>query len=52
MFSIFPFMVLIIYLTIIIVAFYFVYTWVNKIISLKQEHNHLLREILKQMENK
>jgi len=38
------------YLVIIFCVFYFIYTWVNKFISLKQEHNDLLREILKKME--
>jgi hypothetical protein len=40
------------YLVIIFGTFYFIYTWVNKFISLKQEHNDLLREILKKMDNK
>jgi hypothetical protein len=33
-------------------AFYLIYKWVTKIISLKQEHNDLLREILKKMDTK
>lgn len=48
----FPFMIVIVYLTIIIGACYFIYTWVNKFISLKQEQNDLLREIIRKMENK
>jgi hypothetical protein len=51
-YSFFPILIIIIYLTIIIGAFYLIYTWVNKFISLKQEHNNLLREIIKKMENK
>jgi hypothetical protein len=51
-FSFFPFLIIIIYLAIIIGVFYLIYTWVNKFISLKQEHNDLLREIIKKMENK
>lgn len=40
------------YLTIIGAVFYLVYTWVTKFISLKEEQNNLLREIIKQLENK
>jgi hypothetical protein len=43
---------IIIYLSIIGSIFYLIYTWVNKFISLKQEQNDLLREIIKRMENK
>jgi len=38
------------YLTILMVVVYFVYTWVTTFISLKREHNDLLREILKKMD--
>jgi len=38
------------YLTIVVAAIYFIYTWVTTIISLKREHNDLLREILKKMD--
>ena len=38
------------YLTIAVAAIYFIYTWVTTIISLKREHNDLLREILKKMD--
>ncbi len=48
----FPFLFVIIYLAIIGSVFYLIYTWVNKFISLKQEHNDLLREIIKRMDNK
>lgn len=51
-FGLFPFLILLFYLAIVIGVFYLVYTWVNKIISLKQEHNDLLREIIKKMDNK
>jgi hypothetical protein len=43
---------LIIYLSIIGGVFYLIYTWVNKFISLKQEQNDLLREIINRMGNK
>ena len=42
----------IMYLAILIGLFYFIYTWVNKFIVLKQEHNALLREIIKKMDIK
>jgi len=52
MFSFFPVLIFLFYLTIIIAVVYFVYTRVNKIISLKKEQNDLLREIINKMENK
>ena len=51
-FSIWPLLMIIIYLGIIVGVFYLIYKWVTKIISLKQEHNDLLREILKKMDTK
>ncbi len=48
----FTFLFPIIYVAILIAVFYLIYTWVNKMISLKQEHNDLLREIIKKIENK
>jgi len=51
-FFFFPLFVSIFYLALISCLFYFIYTWVNKFISLKQEHNDLLREVLKKMENR
>ena len=38
------------YLAILFVVAYFLYTWVTTFISLKREHNDLLREILKKMD--
>ena len=52
MFPFIAFLVTIFYLTIIGGLFYLVYTWVNKFISLKKEHNDLLKEIIKKMDNK
>lgn len=52
MFSVIPILVGLFYLTIIAIVLYFIYTWVNKFISLKKEQNDLLREIIKRMENK
>lgn len=34
------------------IVFFLVFTWVTKIIRLKQEQNDLLREIIKRLENK
>jgi hypothetical protein len=45
----FPFLIVIGYLAIIFGVFFLVFTWVNKFISLKQEQNDLLREIIKKM---
>ena len=47
-----PILVGIVYLTVIFGILYLIYTWVNKFILLKQEHNDLLREIIKKMDNK
>jgi len=47
-----PILIGVIYLTIIFGILYLIYTWVNKFILLKQEHNDLLREIIKKMDNK
>ena len=44
------FLPILLYLAMIIGAFYLIYAWVNKFISLKQEHNDLLREIIKKMD--
>jgi len=40
----------ILYFAIIIAIVYFIYSRVNIFISLKREHNDLLREILKKMD--
>ena len=47
-----PMLIGIIYLTVIFGTLYMIYTWVNKFILLKQEHNDLLREIIKKMDDK
>ena len=47
--SYFPFLIIIVYLVIVFGILYLIYKWVNKFISLKQEHNDLLREIIKKM---
>jgi hypothetical protein len=49
---IFPILISLFYLTIIAAVIYLVYTWVTKFISIKEEQNNLLREIIKRMENK
>lgn len=51
-FPFFPFFIIIFYFVLIFGIFYFIFTWVNKFIALKEEHNDLLREIIKKMDNK
>lgn len=48
-FPLLPILIITIYLTIIFGVLFLVYSWVNKFISLKKEHNELLREIIKKM---
>ena len=50
LFAIFPFLFILFYLAILASIFYLFYTWVQKFIALKQEHNDLLREIIKKMD--
>jgi hypothetical protein len=45
-------LIFVFYLALIAGVFYLIYTWVNKFIRLKEEHNNLLREIVKRMDNK
>ncbi len=40
------------YLAIIVAIFFLIYSWVNKFITLRQEQNDLLREIVKKMDQK
>ena len=42
----------IVYLAIIFGILYLIYKWVNKFISLRQEQNDLLREIINKMDSK
>lgn len=51
-FNIWPIFIILLYLGIIGGGIYLIYKWVTKFISLKQEHNDLLREILKKMDTK
>ena len=51
-FAFLPFIIFFFYLTIIAVVFFLIYTWVNKFITLKQEQNDLLKEIIKKLDNK
>ena len=50
--GIFPFLIILVYLAILAAILYMIYQWVNKFISLKQEHNNLLREIIQKMDQK
>jgi hypothetical protein len=52
MISVFPFLFFIVYLVIIAAIIYMIYKWVTKIIALKQEHNDLLKEIIRKMESR
>ena len=47
-----PMLVVIINITVVVGVLYLIFMWVNKFILLKQEHNDLLREILKKMADK
>ena len=51
-FAFLPFIIFLFYLTILGVVFVLIYTWVNKFITLKQEQNDLLKEIIKKLDNK
>jgi len=52
LFTLLPFLFIVVfYLAILFVILYLIYTWVNKFIALKQEHNDLLREIIKKMDH-
>ncbi|MEA4937222.1 MAG: hypothetical protein VB102_11365 [Paludibacter sp.] len=47
--SIIAFIVMVFYLAIIAGVLYMIYTWVNKFLALKKEHNELLREIVEKL---
>ncbi|MPN57934.1 hypothetical protein SDC9_205630 [bioreactor metagenome] len=47
--SIIAFIVMVFYLAIIAGVLYMIYTWVNKFLALKKEHNELLREIVEKV---
>ena len=51
-FAFLQFIIFLFYLTILGVVSFLIYTWVNKFISLKQEQNDLLKEIIKKLDNK
>lgn len=48
----FIFLPILIYITIVVTFFYFIFKWVNTFISLKQDQNNLLKEIIKKMDGK
>ena len=52
LFHLLPILVISFYLTVIFGVLYFIYKWVNTFISLKEEQNELLREIIKKLESK
>lgn len=51
-FAFFPILVAFCYFALILVIINFIYKWANKFLILKQEHNDLLREIIKKMDRK
>ena len=51
-FFFFPFFAMILRLGILTFVFYVLYKWSNRFFALKKEHNDLLREILKKLEDK
>jgi len=44
-------LVVLFYFVILGLILFLIYTWVTKFISLRQEQNNLLREIIKKMDN-
>jgi hypothetical protein len=52
LFPFFPILIGIFYVVILFGIFYLIYKWVQKFISLKQEQNDLLKEIIKKMDDK
>ena len=48
----FPILIVVVYLAILFGILYLIYRWVNKFITLKQEQNDLLREIISKMGSK
>ncbi|WP_204273592.1 hypothetical protein [Draconibacterium mangrovi] len=46
------FLPILIYVALVVAVLYFIFKWVNTFIQLKQEHNELLKEIIKKMDSK
>ncbi|WP_303922882.1 hypothetical protein [Draconibacterium sediminis] len=44
------FLPILIYVALVVAILYFIFKWVNTFIQLKQEHNELLKEIIKKMD--
>jgi hypothetical protein len=51
LFTFFPLLIVFVYLAILAGIFLLIYTWVNRFITLRQEQNDLLREIIKKMDH-
>ena len=49
-FSIFPIIIILFYLIIIGSILYLIFSWVKKFISLREEQNELLREIIRKLD--
>lgn len=43
---------ILIYISLIVTAIYFIFKWVNTFIALKKEQNSLLKELVDKMDNK
>lgn len=56
LFSAFPSIIMMLfslaYIGLIIAILIFVYKWMKKVLALKQEHNDLLRELVKKLDNR
>ncbi len=50
--TLFPFIIILFYLIIIGSILYLIYSWVRKFISLREEQNELLREVIRKLDEK
>lgn len=51
LFPFIPMFFVLIYVAVFFLILFIIYRWVNKFISLKQEHNDLLRQIVEHLKN-
>ncbi|MFY9151622.1 MAG: hypothetical protein WAO52_06400 [Prolixibacteraceae bacterium] len=51
LFAALPFLIIFFYILILAGILYLIYTWVTKFISLREEQNNLLKEIIKRLDN-
>ena len=50
--GLFFYLIWLVYFGVIIGILYMIYRWVTKFLALKQEHNDLLREIIRKMDQR